>query len=184
MIKMTNVCEYCGEEWWDKHECEGTIRARLRKEAEARATWFDQRKAAALKALEGAENAMKEQAEYEKSEGVHNAVNNFYMSSIIGEAIQEEEKESGIWDNFPSFAPPKVDDPVNSPKHYTSHPSGVECIDITKHYNFQIGNAIKYLWRQGIKTEQGMDSVEKQIQDCEKAMWYIRSYIVDLKGTK
>jgi len=72
-------------------------------------------------------------------------------------------------------------DPVNRPKHYTSHPSGVECIDITKHYNFQIGNAMKYLWRQGLKDEVGLDSVEKQIQDCEKAVWYIQSFIDDLK---
>lgn len=73
-------------------------------------------------------------------------------------------------------------DPVNHPKHYTSHPSGVECIDVTKHYNFQIGNAMKYLWRQGLKDEKGLDPVEKQIQDCEKAIWYIQSYINDLKG--
>src|SRR5262245_42630561 len=38
-----------------------------------------------------------------------------------------------------------VDDPVNHPSHYTSHPSGIECIDITRHHNFNIGNAIKYL---------------------------------------
>lgn len=74
-----------------------------------------------------------------------------------------------------------IHDPVNSPKHYTSHPSGVECIDITKHYNFQIGNAMKYLWRQGLKDEVGLDPVAKQIQDCEKAIWYIQSYINDLK---
>jgi hypothetical protein len=43
---------------------------------------------------------------------------------------------------------------------------------------------MKYLWRQGLKNDPGLDPVEKQIQDCEKAMWYIRSYIVDLKGTK
>ena len=75
-------------------------------------------------------------------------------------------------------------DPVAAPKHYTSHPSGVECIDITKHYNFQVGNAMKYLWRQGLKDEVGLDPVEKQVQDCEKAIWYIQSYINDLKGTK
>lgn len=75
-----------------------------------------------------------------------------------------------------------IHDAVHHPKHYTSHPSGVECIDITKHYNFQIGNAMKYLWRQGLKNENGLDPVEKQIQDCEKAIWYIQSYINDLKG--
>ncbi len=39
------------------------------------------------------------------------------------------------------------DDKVNHPKHYTSHPSGIEAIQITEHYDFCIGNAIKYLWR-------------------------------------
>lgn len=56
-------------------------------------------------------------------------------------------------------------DPVNHPKHYTSHPSGVECIEITEHLNFNIGNAIKYLWRAGLKGE--------QIEDLRKARWYI-----------
>ena len=38
-------------------------------------------------------------------------------------------------------------DMVNHPPHYTSHPSGVECITITEHFGFNVGNAIKYLWR-------------------------------------
>ena len=38
-----------------------------------------------------------------------------------------------------------------NPDYYKSHPSGVECIDITRHYCFSIGNAIKYLWRAGLK---------------------------------
>ena len=43
------------------------------------------------------------------------------------------------------------EDKVNHPKHYTNHPSGIECIEITQHHDFCIGNAIKYLWRAGIK---------------------------------
>lgn len=50
-------------------------------------------------------------------------------------------------------------DNVNSPRHYTSHPSGIECIQITEHYGFNVGNAIKYLWRNGLKTECGMPDV-------------------------
>jgi len=64
-------------------------------------------------------------------------------------------------------------DPVNHPKHYTSHPSGVECITITRHMTFNIGNAIKYLWRCGDK--------DNQIQDLEKAVWYIKDEINRLK---
>lgn len=63
-------------------------------------------------------------------------------------------------------------DNVNSPSHYKSHPSGVECITITEHYNFNVGNAIKYLWRNGLKAEEGMSSTEKQIEDLKKARWY------------
>ena len=68
-------------------------------------------------------------------------------------------------------------DAVSHPSHYTSHPSGVECIQITRHYNFNIGNAIKYLWRNGLKDE------DAQIQDLEKAIWYIQDYIKTLKET-
>lgn len=33
-------------------------------------------------------------------------------------------------------------DQVNNPKHYTSHPSGVECIQVTEHMGFNLGNAM------------------------------------------
>jgi len=71
---------------------------------------------------------------------------------------------------------------VNHPKHYTSDPSGVECIEITKHRDFCIGNAIKYLWRAGLKQEDGMTDKQKQIEDLEKAIWYINAEIELLKG--
>lgn len=68
-------------------------------------------------------------------------------------------------------------DNVNHPKHYTSHPSGVECIEITEHYDFCIGNAIKYLWRAGLKEDAGQTSLDKEIEDCKKAIWYINRHI-------
>lgn len=74
-------------------------------------------------------------------------------------------------------------DNVNHPKHYTKHPSGIECIEITQYYNFCVGNAIKYLWRNGIKTEQGMSNKEKQIEDLKKAIWYINKEIERLETT-
>lgn len=70
---------------------------------------------------------------------------------------------------------------VNHPKHYNSHPSGVECIDIVRHYNFNIGNAIKYLWRHGLKSEEGMSDEEKSIEDLQKAKFYIEDEINCLK---
>ena len=58
-----------------------------------------------------------------------------------------------------------MNDPVNHPAHYTAHPSGVECIQITEHMGFCLGSAIKYLWRADLKGN--------AIQDLEKARWYI-----------
>ena len=78
---------------------------------------------------------------------------------------------------------PKESDSVNHPKYYNSHPSGVECIDITRHYDFDIGNAIKYLWRAGLKKEQGLSDTEKEIEDCKKAIWYINDHIRQLKNS-
>lgn len=59
-------------------------------------------------------------------------------------------------------------DMVNHPPHYKSHPSGIECIEVTEHFNFCIGNAIKYLWRSDHKNG---------IEDLKKAAWYINREI-------
>ena len=68
-----------------------------------------------------------------------------------------------------------------NPDYYKSHPSGVQCIDITRYYCFSIGNAIKYLWRAGLKTEEGLQDREKEIEDLHKAIWYINDRIEQLK---
>ena len=70
-----------------------------------------------------------------------------------------------------------TNDAVNHPSHYMSHPSGVECIQVTEHLNFCIGNAIKYLWRAGLKDG------NSDIQDLKKAAWYIEREIARLGGT-
>lgn len=57
-----------------------------------------------------------------------------------------------------------MSDIVNHPKHYNSHPSGIECIDVVEHMNFNLGNAIKYLWRADHKNG---------IEDLKKAAWYV-----------
>lgn len=56
-------------------------------------------------------------------------------------------------------------DPVNQPKHYTRHPSGIECIQITEHMGFNLGNALKYIWRCDLKDD--------AIEDLKKAAWYL-----------
>ena len=68
-------------------------------------------------------------------------------------------------------------DNVNHPAHYNSHPSGIECIEIARHHNFNIGNSMKYLWRAGLKSEEGMEDTDKQIEDLNKAIWYINDEI-------
>lgn len=75
-------------------------------------------------------------------------------------------------------------DMVNHPPHYCSHPSGVECITITRHYPFSIGNAIKYLWRAGLKKDASLEDKQKEIEDLEKAIWYIKDRIKQLKDDK
>jgi hypothetical protein len=69
--------------------------------------------------------------------------------------------------------PHVINDPVNHPPHYTSNPSGVECIDVTRHMGFNLGNAMKYIWRADLK---GQD-----IQDLEKAVWYLKDEIAKRK---
>lgn len=64
-------------------------------------------------------------------------------------------------------------DPVNHPTHYTSHPSGVECIQITEHMDFCLGNAVKYLWRAGLKGQ----GTEQPLEDLRKAVWYVQREI-------
>jgi len=78
----------------------------------------------------------------------------------------------------------KENDQVNHPSHYTSDPSGVECIEITRHRNFNIGNAIKYLWRAGLKHEEGLEDIDKQIEDLKKSIWYINDEIKRLEYFK
>ena len=58
-----------------------------------------------------------------------------------------------------------MQDPVNHPKHYTTHPSGIECIQITEHMGFNLGNALKYIWRCDLKKD--------AVEDLRKARWYI-----------
>ena len=62
-----------------------------------------------------------------------------------------------------------MSDPVDHPPHYKSHPSGVECIQITEHMGFNLGNAVKYIWRADLKGNAG--------DDLKKAAWYINREI-------
>jgi len=54
--------------------------------------------------------------------------------------------------------------PVNHPPHYNAHPSGVECVDVVEHMSFNLGNAVKYIWRADLKSD-------NPDQDLAKAIW-------------
>lgn len=73
---------------------------------------------------------------------------------------------------------------VDHPKHYTSDPSGVECIEITKYRDFCIGNAIKYLWRAGLKEDSMLSLKDKTIEDLKKAIFYINKEIELIQQSK
>jgi hypothetical protein len=71
-----------------------------------------------------------------------------------------------------------VNDPVNHPSHYTS--GKIEVIDFIEDQKlgFHTGNTVKYICRAGKKDP------TKEIQDLEKAMWYLARYIKTLKASK
>jgi hypothetical protein len=71
-----------------------------------------------------------------------------------------------------------VSDEINSPPHYNTHPSGIECIQITEHHDFCIGNVIKYCWRAGLKNS------ENELKDLQKARWYLNRKIAKLESKK
>ena len=80
-------------------------------------------------------------------------------------------QHEAVASTFDRYKEKEKNDPVNHPAHYTSDPSGIECITITRHRNFNIGNAIKYLWRAGLKDQDTL------VQDLRKAVWYIEDEI-------
>jgi hypothetical protein len=60
---------------------------------------------------------------------------------------------------------------VDHPRHYNQHPSGVECIEIIEHMPCNVGNAVKYIWRFGLKTS------SDPLRDLRSARWYVRREI-------
>lgn len=69
----------------------------------------------------------------------------------------------------------KENNSVNHPIHYTSNPSGIECIQVTRYMNFNLGNAVKYIWRSGAKDP------AKLVEDLKKARWYLDDEIARIE---
>ena len=84
--------------------------------------------------------------------------------------IEAHKPECPMAPRFEHIEIPKLHDAVNHPSHYTEHPSGVECIQVTEHMNFCLGNAMKYIWRAGLKSS-------SPVEDLRKARWYIEREI-------
>jgi hypothetical protein len=68
-----------------------------------------------------------------------------------------------------------VENDAVNPAHYKSHPSGIEAITVIEHMTFNLGNAVKYIWRHGLKPTS--DAVE----DLKKARWYLDREITRLE---
>lgn len=113
-----------------------------------------------------------------KGWGFKKEANAKVLHEIKGSIIEEPDRDrptvifSEGW--FDGAQPPEPKEMVNHPVHYNSHPSGIECIDIVEHFDFNVGNAIKYAWRAGLKGE--------AIEDLEKAQWYIKREIEKIKS--
>lgn len=93
-------------------------------------------------------------------------------SYVVGMLAQR----SGDWEKVEEPSPEndycityeRIEDRVNHPPHYTQHP--IECIDVSENLNFNLGNALKYVWRH---TEKGNSK-----EDLAKAEWYLRREVI------
>lgn len=64
---------------------------------------------------------------------------------------------------------------IEHPEYYNKHPSGVECIEVVRHFSFNLGNVIKYIWRAGLKDDNVV------LQDLKKARFYLEDEIQRLE---
>lgn len=103
------------------------------------------------------------------------------------ELIKATPEQIAAFDNHPFWGVKEDEEPVvevdmvNHPSHYNSDESGVECIQITRHRDFLIGSAFKYIWRAGLKDDSAMGASDKEIEDIEKAIWYLNEKVSLLK---
>ena len=135
-------------------------------------------------------------------EGYDQAIDDLIEAGVIGEsdedcsdeeyseyefgAVEDDEEEycfskelekvlNGDFTSNINFDVGNKEEMVNHPKHYNSDLSGVECIEVARYRNFNVGSALKYLWRCGLKNG------NSDIQDLEKAVWYLNDEIKSLK---
>lgn len=96
-----------------------------------------------------------------------------YFDGTVIEAVEECRRRERLMADNPAegvyLSRPEGPDPVDRPAHYTGPVPGVECIEVTRHFDFLRGNAIKYIWRAAHKG--------RYIEDLRKAAWYIQAAI-------
>ena len=95
-------------------------------------------------------------------------MNSGHRADAAADQLELEQAIARYQASLPSAADVRgimAPDPVNHPPHYTAHPSGVECIAITEHMGFCLGNAVKYIWRADLKGN--------AVEDLRKARFYI-----------
>ena len=102
-------------------------------------------------------------------------VTRLYCKSCVGQNPKLPEIPGSRWNKMQEFHSNEKEDIVNKPKHYNSHPSGIECITIAQHHSFNIGNVFKYLWRAGVKNE------STKLEDLKKAQAYLGFEITKLE---
>lgn len=96
----------------------------------------------------------------------------------VGKDSRIEEREV-LNNNYIKISTPNKEvDMVNNPPHYKGLPKGLEVIDLTENMDFCLGNTIKYIFRAGKKDP------SKEIEDLEKAQYYLSRKIKILKEKK
>jgi hypothetical protein len=114
-------------------------------------------------------------------------INDYFSSIVYNDVIYMDVRDcykQMLEDNSNGDDFVKNEDKINHPSHYTwlKEKCGIEVIDITRHMDFDLGNAIKYILRNGHKSEEGYSDKEKAIEDLKKAMWYLDDKIKMLEN--
>lgn len=99
------------------------------------------------------------------------------------QAMENEVTAGTLVNEYNDYVQLKKSQRVYHPPYYTwlKELCGVEVIDITRHMDFDLGNCLKYILRAGRKKEDGLTSIDKQIEDLEKARFYLNDKIEMLK---
>ena len=133
---------------------------------------------------------IKDKVWYEYMGSIYNeSIKNIKDSYVITDSdrvISAENCYSSFKDLQTAILQSAKKDKVNHPPHYTwlKDKCGIEVIDITRHMNFNLGNAIKYILRSGKKDEIGYETIQKAIEDLQKASWYLNDEIKRLESNK